>query len=378
MKKIIGFLILSKLSLSLGGIEIGTSPSINSIANPAQTANISAQSPFYNPAATMFLENGQYLYFGAFEVFPDYKTQYNGKTFLKTTTAQPVPSFSYINKKEKYAYFIASGSLGQGGFLKYKVSYDAIDNFHVTAVNPGIIIGGSFFISKDISMGISTRIIYSRLESKGKIKNEGEFKSYIEATGIAPEISFMYTPNDQLNLGIKYLAKTKLDYDGKVKKGSEYIIHRVFGKFSVDHRKDFPAVLSLGGLYKINDRQRVSLGFNWIMESKKTIDSNLYHKYKDTYEYALGFEQDIYEKMTLMFGYGYTAKGDNGHTIGDMTQLDSQQLGIGIKYKYSESTNLYTAFGINFYKTDNSKLYNQTISTKRKEPIFGIGIERKF
>ncbi|MGL5623522.1 hypothetical protein [Cetobacterium sp.] len=61
-----------------------------------------------------------------------------------------------------------------------------------------------------------------------------------------------------------------------------------------------------------------------------------------------------------------------------MTQLDSQQLGVGIKYKYSETTNLYTALGINFYKTDHSKLYNETISTKRREPIFGIGLEKKF
>lgn len=378
MKKLILFIILSKLTLALGGIEIGTSPTVLSVANPAQTANVTAQAPFFNPAATMFLENGEYIYLGTFGVFPDYETQYNGKTFLKTTTFQPVPSFSYTNKKDNYSYFIASGSLGQGGFLKYNVSYDAIDDFHVTAINPGIVIGGSFFITKNISAGVSARIIYSKIEAKGSIKGEGSFKSYIEATGIAPEISLFYTPTENLNLGIKYLAKTKLDYNGKVKEGSKYIINRVFGKFSVDHRKDFPAVLSLGSLYKINENQRFSLGFNWIMESKKTIDDELYHKYKDTYEYEVGFEQDINEKMTLIFGYGYTAKGTNGHTMGDMTQLDSQQLGVGIKYKYSETTNLYTALGINFYKTDHSKLYNETISTKRREPIFGIGLERKF
>ncbi|MEG0300160.1 OmpP1/FadL family transporter [Cetobacterium sp.] len=377
MKKIIIFVIISKLSLALGGIEIGTAPSVISVANPSQTANITVQSPFFNPAATMFLENGQHLYLGAFGVFPDYETQYNGQTFLKTTTFQPVPSFSYINKKDSYSYFIASGSLGQGGFLKYSVSYNAIDDFHLTAINPGVILGGSFFISKNISAGISARIIYSKLEAKGDIKNEGAFRSYIEATGIAPEISLLYTPTEKLNLGIKYLAKTKLDYDGKVKEGSKIIINKVFGKFSVDNRKDFPAVLSLGSLYKITEEQRFSLGFNWIMESEKTIDHDLYHKYKDTYEYGIGFEQDLNEKMTAILGYGYTDKGTNGHIIGDMTQLDSQQLGLGFKYKYSEATNLYTAFGINFYKTDNSELYGETITTKRKELIFGMGLETK-
>ncbi len=378
MKKIILFILISKLSLALGGIEIGTAPSVISVANPAQSANVTAQSPFFNPAATMFLENGQYIYLGAFGVFPDYKTQYNGKTFLNTDTFQPVPSFSYINKNDKYSYFIGAGSLGQGGFLKYKVSYDAIDNFHVTAVNPGVIIGGSFFLSKNISAGVSARIIYSRLEAKGHIKNEGSFRSYIETTGIAPEFSLFYTPTEKLNLGIKYLARTKLDYDGKVKEGSEYIINRVFGKFSVDHRKDFPAVLSVGSLYKINSTQRLSLGFNWILESKKTLDNDLYHKYKDTYEYSLGFEQDINEKVTVILGYGYTDKGTNGHTIGDMTQLDSQQVGLGMKYKYSDVTDIYTALGINFYKTDDSKIYKETISTKRKEVILAVGFERKF
>lgn len=377
MKKFILFIVISKLSLALGGIEIGTTPSVNSVANPAQTASVNAQSPFFNPAATMFLENGEYIYLGTFGVFPDYETQYNRNTFLKTTTFQPVPSFSYINKKNNFSYFIASGSLGQGGFLKYNVSYDAIDDFHLTAINPGIIIGGSFFITKNISTGISARIIYSRLEAKGSIKNEGTFKSYIETTGIAPEISLFYTPTEKINLGIKYLFKTKLDYEGKVKEGSKYIVNKVFGKFSVDHRKDFPGVLSLGVLYKINETQRLSLGFNWIMESKKTIDNKLYHKYKDTFEYAAGFEQDVNEKTTLIFGYGYTAKGTNNHTLGDMTQLDSQQLGIGLKYKYSEITSLYTVLGVNFYKTDHSKLNNETISTKRREPIFGVGLEMK-
>ncbi|MEG0136136.1 MAG: hypothetical protein RR682_09010 [Cetobacterium sp.] len=377
MKKILLFFMFSKLIFALGGIEIGTSPSTSSISNPAQTANITPEAPFYNPSATMFLENGDYLYLGACGIFPEYETNINGSTFLKTTTFQPVPSFAYTHKTTNYSFYFASGTLGQGGFLKYNVSYDAINNFNLTVLYPGIVLGGAFKLNDKISVSLGGRIIYSRLQAEGKILDRDSFKSYIETVGVAPEISFFYTPTKDINLGLKYLAKTKLDYNGKVKQGVENIVTTVFGKYSVDHRKDFPAVLSLGGLYHFNNRQRLSLGYNWIFESDKTIDNELYHKYKDTHEYSIGFEQELSSKFTGILGYGYTDRGTNGHTTGDMTQLSSQQFGIGVKYNYSNSTIISVVGGMNLYKTDHGKILNSDVETKRKETILGIGLEMK-
>ncbi|MEG0584727.1 MAG: hypothetical protein RR476_09185, partial [Cetobacterium sp.] len=100
----------------------------------------------------------------------------------------------YTHKTTNYSFYFASGTLGQGGFLKYNVSYDAINNFNLTVLYPGIVLGGAFKLNDKISVSLGGRIIYSRLQAEGKILDRDSFKSYIETVGVAPEISFFYTP----------------------------------------------------------------------------------------------------------------------------------------------------------------------------------------
>ncbi|MGL5594443.1 MAG: OmpP1/FadL family transporter [Cetobacterium sp.] len=378
MKKYMLFFLAHSLAFGLGGIEIGTSQSPRAVANPAQTATISTESPFYNPAASSFLDTGDYVYFGLLGVFPKYTIKYEGKTVAKTTTTQPLPSFTYIKNQEKIGYFIAAGSLGQGGFLKYNVAYDRIKNLDITAFNPGVITGVSYKFKNDLSAAFSLRMLYSKMEAKGRIDTGQGVHSDIKAFGIAPEISVFYKYNENLDLGAKFLFRTKLDYDGQIKTDDGNIANTILAKFSRDHKKDFPSVLSLGLGYNLTDKDRLSLGYNAIFERDKEFAEDLYSKYKNTYEYLFGYERILNEKFKWMLGYGYIDKGRNDHPVADMTQLSCHQISTGIKYKYSETINITASLGGNFYKSNTSNLLKYEIETTRREILFGVAFEKKF
>lgn len=377
MKKILLFLLLSKLTFSLGGIEIGTSPSVTSFGNPAQVAKVSTEAVFSNPSSTIFLGPGNYIYGGTLLIFPDYKLKLRNNTLLETTTSQFAPSFSYVYNTEDYGFYFGAGSLGQGGFLKYKVSYNRIENLNVTSFNPGVIFGFTYKLKENLSIGLGGRALYSKIEAEGSIITGQGVKSKITATGFAPEISLFYQPNKNLNLGVKYLAKTKLDYDGHIMTDDGHIAETLLAKFAVDQRKDFPSVLSLGTEYKLNESQSIFFTYNRIFESKKKMDRELYYKFKDTNEYLFGFEQVLNEKFDLLLGYGYIDKGQNTHPTGDMMQLSAHQFNLGIRYKPDASMKITLTVGLNHYDSHDGNLYGYEIKTTRKEVLTGIGIEKK-
>ncbi|MDU1911615.1 hypothetical protein [Fusobacterium sp.] len=377
MKKIILFLLISKVTFSLGGIEIGTSSSVISFGNPAQAAYISTEAVFSNPSSTIFLGTGDYIYGGTLVIFPDYKLKLRNNTFLETSTSQFAPSLSYVHNTENYGFYFGAGSLGQGGFLKYKVSYNRIENLNVTSFNPGIILGFTYKLKDNLAIGLGGRALYSKIEAEGYVITGQGVKSKITATGFAPEISLFYQLDKNLNLGIKYLAETKLNYDGHITTDDGHIAETLLAKFAVDQRKDFPSVLSLGAEYKLNELQSIFFTYNRIFESKKKMDKELYHKFKDTNEYLFGFEQVLNEKFDLLLGYGYIDKGQNSHPTGDMMQLSAHQFNLGLRYKSDSSMKITFTVGLNHYDSHDGNLYGYEIKTTRKEVITGIGIEKK-
>ena len=382
MKKLGIYFLFNSLVFGLGGIEISTTHTVGGVANPAQTAVVSADAPFYNPAASLFLGDGEFLSFGISGVFPKYTIKYHGQDVLKTTTPQPLPSFAYTINTGNIGYFIAMGSLGQGGFLKYDASYDVVNKLDITAFNPGIITGISYKFKENLSGAIALRGIYSRLEVKGDTVSGLEVDSKIRAYGVTPEFSVFYKPTEKLDLGAKFLFRTKLDYRGKVMKDDAGIAKTYLAKYSRDQRKDFPSVLSLGSGYQLTEQDKIFLGVNFIFERDKKFTDDLYEKYKNTYEYLAGYERNLNSSFDLILGYGYTYKGKNSEPVADMTQLSAQSISSGLRYKYDSDTNILLALGGNFYKSNSTinrlSKEKRKIDTTRREIILGVSIEKRF
>ncbi len=170
----------------------------------------------------------------------------------------------------------------------------------------------------------------------------------------------------------------KLDYDGRVKKGGD-IGEAAFKKYYVDQRRDFPAVFSTGTTYELNDKQKISLGWNWILESRKKVSE--YESYGDTYEYSVSFGQYINEKFDMNIGYTYTDKGKNSDDIVAITELDAQTIGVSLDYKRNPSMTISFGGGVILYDTESSKTSfgsrEAEITSKRREIVVGVSVNTK-
>lgn len=364
---------LKALSYGVGGIEILTNPTPS---NFAQQSVISAEAVFYNPAGAAFLEDGSHMHYGAYIVGTDYETRVEGLT-LDTTDPQVLPSFSYIYKDGKTAYYMGFGMIGQGGFLEYDISSPAVEDFDATIIHPGGIFGVSHQVTDRVALSLGGRYLYSRITAEGKTVFGNEFESRIDAWGIAPELGIHMKVDENWDIAAKYLGETSLNYDGSIKKGRDTVVEKLFGKYATDHRKNFPAVFSVGTGYRLNEYQKVAFGYNWIMESKKSANEDFYGNYDDTYEYSVSFEQYVNNRFDLILGYTYTDKGENDLDITDITQLDAHQIGTALRYKKSESTDITIGTGIIFYESEKSVVAGQDVKSSRRELLLGISVNTK-
>ena len=95
------------ISLSASGASIDYLMNNSSVylGNPAQTANISVESAFFNPAGLVYLDDGTYLNINAFLSSVEESTTLDGKKY-KADDFPVTPSFNLVYKKEKFAYYL--------------------------------------------------------------------------------------------------------------------------------------------------------------------------------------------------------------------------------------------------------------------------------
>lgn len=362
-KNLVLGLCISQAVMANGGIEIATANTTTAIANPAQYANISAESPYYNPAGTAFLEDGQHLHTSFYRSDIDYSTDINGSS-IDTREPQYSGALAYTYVENGRAYYLAFGPMGQGGFLKHDET-DIFKTLDIGATHLGLIFGSSKKISEDLSLSVGGRAVHSRYDLKAKTNNLA-FRGHSDALGISPEIGIHYKLDENIDLGVKYLFRMKLDYEGESNNS----------KYTADGRKDFPSMLSLGGSYKLNDNQKIMIGYNWIMESNKK-SSDLWEEYQDTYEYSLGYEQKLNEKLDLILGYRYIDKGIGDDELVDFTELSGHHIGVGLRQKIAENSEIIYVVGGIKYKDEVSKISVLEVESKRFEPCVGITYNTK-
>ena len=83
MKKLIKLLMPMVISLSASGASIDYLMNNSSVylGNPAQTANISVESAFFNPAGLVYLDDGLYLNINAFLSSVEESTVLDGQKY---------------------------------------------------------------------------------------------------------------------------------------------------------------------------------------------------------------------------------------------------------------------------------------------------------
>jgi long-chain fatty acid transport protein len=218
-----------------------------------------------------------------------------------------------------------------------------------------------------------------------------------KGSGFAPILGVNLSIGENLNIGLKYEFKTKLDLkqtviDGKGRKG-------LFVQDSTVH-SDMPAMFSVGVSYKIVPKLTAQAGFHYYFDKSanygKTLDTIPTVPVKNDkviksnyYELGLGLQYDITEKFLVSCGYLLAQTGVSEDYQSDLSfSLSSSTIGLGAGYKITD--NLMVNLGVAYSKyVKGNKNYKHTITgtsidvpvkdTYYKDNlILGIGVDLNF
>lgn len=228
--------------------------------------------------------------------------------------------------------------------------------------------------------------------------------------GITPIFSANISPTENLNIGIKYEMKTRME-----------ITNSTIGDFTVGIASDgtpvtmfpdggttpsdMPAILTIGLDYKLGDAAKISVGSNYYWD--KT--ANYGHKVDNDYNSSTpsvfipnkdiidhngmsvhgGVEVYLSEKLLVSGGYAFANKGVNDKYQSDLTYgLASHTVGAGGAYKIMNNLQLNLGFGYTAYVTadnlvdhvysQNGTLFKVPESYGKNAMIFSVGVDFSF
>ncbi|MGL5655302.1 MAG: OmpP1/FadL family transporter [Fusobacteriaceae bacterium] len=376
-------------AFALGGVNTLTTPTIAGLGNPVQQAEISADSVFYNPAALGFLEDGAYISGGSGFSIPSYGVEKDNErtgesTRIKIDNLIVIPNIQYIYKKGERAYYIGLGSMGQGGLLNPSVDSNKISSVDVDYLAPGVVFGVAQKLNDKVSVSLGGRYtyVYQKVELDAKPENplfrDIDGKTEITGGGIAPELGIYYRATEKLDLSAKYLFRTKIEQN--TDSSTERVRIPGIIEEKIPKRGDYPAILSTGMSYALDNVNKFYVGYNVIFEDADYVYGGGYDEnpnYKNTYEYMLGYSRKLNEKVKVEIGYTYVDKGGNDTDPVTIQELDAQVYGIALKYKPNESTEYTGVLSFNIYNDQTSGDGMITTESYRRETTIGVGVTKK-
>ena len=300
--------------------------------NPAQTAQISVEGVFYNPAGTAFVDDGLYLNVNAQNSIINESMKVEGKTFDATSFAA-VPSFNLLYKKNDYSLFANASVIGGGATLEYEggaagvylaaAALNSKDPFKGTAMalNANLsggkfigenryyqgIIGGAYKVNDKLSVSLGGKYVYATRKLEGTADytynasspmgkylkgNTLSIDSTRKADGVGFTIGADYKLDETTNFAIKYDSRVRLTFEAEGTEADKMLfmgktlgISAFYPTYAngVKKERDLPGVLSLGASKSIG-KATYSIGYNHYYNKAANIDG---------IEYQDGFEANI-------------------------------------------------------------------------------------
>lgn len=206
-------------------------------------------------------------------------------------------------------------------------------------------------------------------------------------TGYTPIISANISPNDKLNISLRYEFQTKLELTTKLNNNAGGGIFTEGAKTIAD----MPALLAIGVEFKPVDKLMVAATFNTYFDKavdydgSESVDIDMIDK--NFLEYGLGAEYSLSEKFRISAGWVATNTGVNENYQNDQRySTNTNSLGAGFGYMITPKIDLNIGGQYTFYAED-SKDYNHMLGTNpipvtetynKKTWVIGIGLNFLF
>lgn len=227
-------------------------------------------------------------------------------------------------------------------------------------------------------------------------------------SGVAPIFSVNISPNENLNIAVKFEMKTKLLLTNKTTQDFTVAYDAsgnpvtMFPNGEKTHN-DMPAMLSVGVDYKLSSGLRLSLGSNYYFDKS----ANYGHTTDDDLNSATppvplsnqdiisrngmsiqgGLEYNLSQKLLVSCGYIYSNQGANSRYQSDLNYgLGTQTFGIGGAYSFTDKIQVNLGLGYTMYKGNSkhvdhimgSSLYQPIESYGKATKMIGLGVDFSF
>lgn len=383
--------------LFAGSAEENTNQSAEYMKTLNRNASTDADATFYNPAGTVYLQEGAYLYLSSQTILLPIEIRGHSLTrsvYKGDKTAYCIPNLYFVYKKNNagggsgdLAWSFGVMAIGGGGFGKYKQGLSFIDNtlflmrdlFNSLFTGAGIpynlgTITTSKFEGSSVYYSAMTNLAYSFLEDRMALSigyrfiyGAGTYDATLSSDGFIIPIGGKFhasqngvahgaiigisaKPVDDLTIGFKYEYNSPLKL--KTKSSGYYIVGLVDPSLrdgGAAHRQ-LPMNLNLGVSYRVSGFQ-LSSSFSYYLCSIAQWNGKE-KSYTDGYEIGAGLDY-TFESMPLNIGCGYvyTYGGARPSGQSQIAELpNGHTFGAGLSYTFVKKVKATFALGYIYFE----------------------------
>ncbi len=429
MKKLLVILCLSSLvlltssPLIAGGITNKQNLSIEYIRTSSRNASMdSADAAVFNPAGATQMEDGFYINGGAFYALKDYSNKIGG---IEYSSDEPsiVPSLIGLYKKGNWAAFGAftipygggkviydkgnATTMGYGPLLTAGLNYALTQppyslpsapyyslpinsqSIEAESLGYGLTFGGAYQYNDLISIALGARYIKAEKQAQASVSigpsalgaglgipvRTFNIDYEEEADGLSAFIGLNITPQESLNIGLRYETKTKLDFKTTVNRDDTGML--INGS---KQREDLPGLLGLGLGYRINPDLKLDMSFTYYLEKSADRQAARFQHVGNGYDLAIAAEYVFSPKLRGSLGYMFTyIVMDPSNMQPEAAELDANTFCGGLVYAFRPGLDLTFALMKNIYS---SEAYNNNVlgNIELSKDLFnlGFGLQYKF
>jgi len=339
-----------------------------------------------------------------YQLYDDYPSLNDGY-YTGDVSAPIFPNFYASYNSANWAFFLGFGVVGGGGSAEYTrgmpsfetpishlpalisdlgvptSAYSVEQYFDGTSAFYGIQGGASYKINEMISASAGLRYVIASNHYSGYLLNvqvnpthptvnpsgemmsaevfftslglpsyaamvaDKEVKTTQTARGITPILGLNISPNENLNIGLKWEGNTSLEFEND----TEVDGTGMFSDGSTFNR-DMPMMISVGVQYKLDPNVRIQAGYHTYMDKNADWDGREDLVDHNMYELSVGAEYDINHQFTISAGYlmGRTGVSEN-YQDNLSFSLSSNTLGGGLKIHFNEALSLDLGFAKMMY-----------------------------
>lgn len=404
MKKSLVILsLLASANAFAGSIDYLAQQDAEYFAHPAMIGKVGVSGAYYNPAGTVFLEDGLYVQLNSQTLFKTYEMETKIAEKLSHESDHPsafVPSIQIVKKEGDRSYFLHAGAAAGGGAVKYENGISAFEvigekielgfqnkfpnnsNAKVDYLGGSTVNGSSYYINTTFGMAQKInskfsvagglRFMYAMRELNGTANYElttklpiinekgeipgmtkdipGDVRVDIDSErtgwGVGGVLGFHYQPTEKLNIGFKYETEVELnlDADGSVSTTS----------------KTFPDLVT-GGIN--SDLSVHPVIAEWLEDDRRNLPAMM----------ALGVSYELTDRITLLTSGNYYFIKDANRNGCYENYDNGYEISVGVDYKLNDKWTLMA--GYQYTDTGaNENTYKDTDYALDAD-MYGVGVK---